>query len=87
MIQYAVILMILPILISMNSFVSNGLVLQNMSEDINYLFSNLTPDNLGVKEYSNQSNSISSVLKDLQESERSSDDNNMTWQQEALRQA
>jgi len=86
MIQYAVILMILPILISMNSFGSDGL-LQKMSEDINYLFSNLTPDNLGVKEYSNQSNSISSVLKDLQESERSSDDNNMTWQQEALRQA
>ena len=63
MIQYAVILMILPILISMNSFGSNGLVLQNMSEDINYLFSNLTPDNLGVKEYSNQSNSISSDSK------------------------
>ncbi len=63
MIQYAVILMILPILISMNSFGSNGLDLQNMSEDINYLFSNLTPDNLGVKEYSNQSNSISSVTK------------------------
>ena len=63
MIQYAVILMILPILISMNSFGSNGLVLQNMSEDINYLFSNLTPDNLGVKEYSNQSNSISSDTK------------------------
>ena len=65
MIQYAVIMMILPILISMNSFGSNGLVLQNMSEYINYLFSNLTPDNLGVKEYSNQSNSISSVQKDL----------------------
>ena len=78
MIQYAVILMILPILISMNSFGSNGLDLQNMSEDINYLFSNLTPDNLGVKEYSNQSNNISSEQKDLQESERSSDDNNMT---------
>ena len=79
MIQYAVILMILPILISMNSFGSNGLVvLQNMSEDINYLFSNLTPDNLGVKEYSNQSNSISSVQKDLQESASSSTDNNMT---------
>lgn len=78
MIQYAVILMILPILISMNSFGSNGLDLQNMSEDINYLFSNLTPDNLGVKEYSNQSNNISSEQKDLHESERSSDDNNMT---------
>ena len=53
----------------MNSFGSNGLVvLQNMSEDINYLFSNLTPDNLGVKEYSNQSNSISSVQKDFKES-------------------
>ena len=78
MIQYAVILMILPILISMNSFGSNGLVLQNMSEDINYLFSNLTPDNLGVKEYSNQSNSISSVQKDLQESASNSTDNNMT---------
>ena len=78
MIQYAVILMILPILISMNSFGSNGLVLQNMSEDINYLFSNLTPDNLGVKEYSNQSNSISSEQKDLRESEIKSDDNNMT---------
>lgn len=77
MIQYAVILMILPILISMNSFGSNGLDLQNMSEEINYLFSNLTPDNLGVKEYSNQSNSISEQ-KDLHESERSSDDNNMT---------
>ena len=70
MIQYAVILMILPILISMNSLGSNGLVLKDMSEDINYLFSNLTPDNLGVKEYSNQSDSISSVQKDLQESER-----------------
>ncbi len=78
MIQYAVILMILPILISMNSFGSNGLDLQNMSEDINYLFSNLTPDNLGVKEYSNQSNNISSEQKDLHESERRSDDNNMT---------
>ena len=78
MIQYAVILMILPILISMNSFGSNGLLLQNISEDINYLFSNLTPDNLGVKEYSNQSNSISSIQKDLQESASSSTDNNMT---------
>ncbi len=78
MIQYAVILMILPILISMNSFGSNGLVLQNMSEDINYLFSNLTPDNLGVKEYSNQSNNISSIQKDLKESASSSTDNNMT---------
>ncbi len=78
MIQYAVILIILPILISMNSFGSNGLDLQNMSEDINYLFSNLTPDNLGVKEYSNQSNSISSEQKDLRESEIKSDDNNMT---------
>ena len=78
MIQYAVILMILPMLISINSFGSNGLVLQNMSEDINYLFSNLTPDNLGVKEYSNQSNSISSEQKDLRESEIKSDDNNMT---------
>jgi len=84
MIQYAVILMILPILISMNSFGSNGLDLQNMSEDINYLFSNLTPDNLGVKEYSNQSNSISSEQKDLRESEIKSDDNNMTLWQEAL---
>lgn len=78
MIQYAVILMILPILISMNSFGSNGLVLQNLSEDINYLFSNLTPDNLGVKEYSNQSNSISSIQKDLQESASRPTDNNMT---------
>ena len=77
MIQYAVILMILPILISMNSFGSNGL-LQNMSEDINYLFSNLTPDNLGVKEYPNQSNSISSVQKDLQESASSLANSNMT---------
>jgi hypothetical protein len=64
MIQYAVILMILPILISMNSFGSNGLVLQNISEDINYLFSNLTPDNLGVKEYSNQTNSVFNALKE-----------------------
>lgn len=70
--------MIMPILISMNSFGSNGLVLQNMSEDINYLFSNLTPDNLGVEEYSNQSNSISSIQKDPYESERSSDDDNGT---------
>ena len=75
MIQYAVILMILPILISMNSFGSNGLVLQNISEDINYLFSNLTPDNLGVKE---QSNSISSAQKEPYESGISSDDNDMT---------
>ena len=76
MIQYAVILMILPILISMNSFGSNGLVvLQNMSEDINYLFSNLTPDNLGVKEYSNQSNSISSVQKDQESATRLADSN------------
>ena len=64
MIQYAVILMILPILISMNSFGSNGLILQNMSEDINYLFSNLTPDNLGVKEYPNQTESVSNALKE-----------------------
>jgi hypothetical protein len=64
MIQYAVILMILPILISMNSFGSNGLILQNMSEDINYLFSNLTPDNLGVKEYPNQTDSVSNALKE-----------------------
>ena len=78
MMQFAVILMILPILISMNSFGSNGLVLQNLSEDINYLFSNLTPDNLGVKEYSNQFNGIYSLQKDLPESERGSKDNNMT---------
>jgi hypothetical protein len=64
MIQYAVILMILPILISMNSFGSNGLILQNMSEDINYLFSNLTPDNLGVKEYPNQTDSVSNALRE-----------------------
>ena len=63
MIQYAVILMILPILITMNSFGSNGLILQNISEDINYLFSNLTPDNLGVKEYPNQTESVSNVPK------------------------
>ncbi|WP_458719621.1 hypothetical protein [Candidatus Nitrosocosmicus sp. R] len=62
----------------MNSFGSDGLVLQNMSEDINYLFSNLTPDNLGVKEYSNQSNSISNIQKDLQESASISTDSNMT---------
>ena len=64
MIQYAVILMILPILISMNSFGSNGLILQKISEDINYLFSNLTPDNLGVKEYPNQTESVSNALKE-----------------------
>jgi hypothetical protein len=64
MIQYAVILIILPILISMNSFGSNGLILQNMSEDINYLFSNLTPDNLGVKEYPNQTDSVSNALRE-----------------------
>jgi hypothetical protein len=64
MIQYAVILMILPILISMNSFGSNGLILQNMSEDINYLFSNLTPDNLGVKEYPIQTESVSNAPKE-----------------------
>ncbi len=64
MIQYAVILMILPILISMNSFGSNGLILQNMSEDINYLFSNLTPDNLGVKDYPNQAESVSNAPKE-----------------------
>ena len=64
MVQYAVILMILPILILNDSlFGSNGLLLQNISEDINYLFSNLTPDNLGVKEYSNHSNSIYSAQK------------------------
>lgn len=62
----------------MNSFGSNGLVLQNMSEDINYLFSNLTPDNLGVKEHSNQSYSISSAQKAPHESGISSEDNNMT---------
>jgi hypothetical protein len=72
MMQFAVILMILPILISINSFGSSGLLLQNTSEDINHLFSNLTPDNLGVKEYSNQSNSIYSLQKDLPESERGS---------------
>jgi hypothetical protein len=64
MIQYAVILMILPILISTNSFGSNGLVFQNISEDINYLFSNLTPDNLGVKEYSNHTDSVSNAPKE-----------------------
>lgn len=64
MIQYAVILMTLPILISMNSFGSNGPVLQNISEDINYLFSDLTPDNLGVKEYSNQTDSVSNAQKE-----------------------
>lgn len=48
----------------MNSFGSNGLVLQNMSEDINHLFSNLTPDKLGVKEYSNQTDSVSNALKE-----------------------
>jgi hypothetical protein len=64
MIQYAVILMILPILITMNSFGSNGLILQNISEDINYLFSNLTPDNLGVKEYPNQTESVSNAPKE-----------------------
>ena len=64
MIQYAVILMILPILISLNSYGSNGLVLQNISQDINYLFSKLTPDNLGVKEYSNQTDSVSNAPKE-----------------------
>ena len=64
MIQYAVILMILPILITMSSFGSNGLILQNISEDINYLFSNLTPDNLGVKEYPNQTESVSNAPKE-----------------------
>ena len=64
MIQYAVILMILPVLISMNSFGSNSLVLQNISDDINYLFSNLTPDNLGVKEYSNQTDSVFNAPKE-----------------------
>ena len=48
----------------MNSFGSNGLVLQNISEDINYLFSNLTPDNLGVKEYSNQTDSVFNAPKE-----------------------
>jgi hypothetical protein len=78
MIQYAVILMILPILITVNSFGSNDLLLQNMSEDINYLFSNLTPDNLGVKENSNQSDRISNAQKNSHESEIKSDNNNMT---------
>jgi hypothetical protein len=48
----------------MNSFGSNGLILQNISEDINYLFSNLTPDNLGVKEYPNQTESVSNAPKE-----------------------
>ena len=48
----------------MNSFGSNGLVLQNISEDINYLFRNLTPDNLGVKEYSNQTDNVSNAPKE-----------------------
>ena len=48
----------------MNSFGSNGLVHQNMSEDISYLFSNLTPDNLGVREYSNQADSVSKAPND-----------------------
>ena len=78
MMQFAVILMILPMLISLNSFGSSDILLQNTSEDINHLFSNLTPDNLGVKEYSNQSNGIYSLQKDLPESERGSKDNNMT---------
>jgi hypothetical protein len=49
MMQYAVILMLLSILISLNSL---GLSRssQNISEEINYLFSDLTPDNLGAKE-------------------------------------
>ena len=81
MIQFAVILMILPILISLNSFGSGGpLLLQNISEDINNLFNNLTPDNLGAKENFNQSNSISSIQRDPYEFERSSDGINMTLQ-------
>jgi len=81
MIQFAVILMILPILISLNSFGSGGpLLLQNISEDINYLFNNLTPDNLGAKENFYQSNSISSVHRDPYEYEESSDVTNMTLQ-------
>ena len=81
MIQFAVILMILPILISLNSFGSGGpLLLQNMSEDINYLFNNLTPDNLGAKENFDQSNSNPSVQRDPYEFERSSDGINITLQ-------
>jgi hypothetical protein len=50
MIQYVVILMmLLPKLILVNTLGTNH-TRQNVSEEINYLFSDLTPDNLGDKE-------------------------------------
>lgn len=54
MIQYAI-LGILSILISANPLgVGHGL--QNITEEINYLFSDLTPGNLGVKQPQYQEN-------------------------------
>ena len=57
---YAVILMLLSILISI--FTSNtSYGRQNISEEINFIFSDLTPNNLGVKEFgfTNQSSDLS----------------------------
>ena len=60
MIYYAFILMLLSILISVFTFsTSHGR--QNISEEINFIFSDLTPNNLGVKEFrfTNQSSDLS----------------------------
>jgi hypothetical protein len=60
MIYYAFILMLLSILIPVFTFnTSHGR--QNISEEINYIFSDLTPNNLGVKEFgfTNQSSDLS----------------------------
>jgi hypothetical protein len=51
--------MLLPKLILVNTLGTNH-TRQNVSEEINYLFSDLTPDNLGVKEHHSvdQSNNL-----------------------------
>jgi hypothetical protein len=77
MIPYAVILMLLSILISLNSL---GLSRssQNISEEINYLFSDLTPDYLGAKEPGSfdQQNSFFNKNEELKFSSTDSIENN-----------
>ncbi|TVP40891.1 hypothetical protein [Candidatus Nitrosocosmicus arcticus] len=76
MILYAVILMmLLPILISMNTLGTSH-ARQNISEEINYLFSNLTPDNLGVKEPHSADQSNNLFKKDEEFSNTDSVENN-----------
>lgn len=79
------ILMLLPILISMNPpGASHGS--QNISEEIDYLFSDLTPDNLGVKESrtAEQSNNLFNKNEEVEFSQtdslESSNNNNSPMQ-------